>query len=649
LSYTPRFKNRRPKRSLRTILVLWFLLLALVPAIFVTGYSLVKYEQAINSELVQRLRANVREVATTIGDVEKIFVSRRLRHRNDQVLLTYLSTNSVDQARQHILGVSRNTLLSKVNLFNRSGDIISSLDRNDILGTPTKTAKALDYSLSEAFRKALESKVFLSLVEFAGANTMDLISITKIESKSGKPAGYIEEIFTLGPSFLENLKNRLNLEILLLDAKGIIVAGSHPDFQVYPKNFFVQTIGSDSETLFDLTVRNEPFGFVISKVPWAESAFLIGLGASKQKSKAVLKNVNYAFLTVIVAVGLLAVIFSFFTARIILRPLNELLDGIQTTDRKEGPVEIPITTDNEIGVVTESFNEMSQRVWQSKQELEKKVKETEAAYSELKETQARLVHTAKMASLGQLVAGVAHELNNPIGFIYSNMTHLRDYTNRLKKIIETAEAKPKDLAKIKEELEYDYIIGDLQKLIQSCEEGASRTRDIVLGLRNFSRLEEAKLKKVQLEEGIENTLQMISGELKNRVVVHTDYAKMPEVMCYASELNQVFMNLLTNAAQAIENEGEIWIQVRSQGEKAIISIRDSGRGMTQATAEKIFDPFFTTKAIGKGTGLGLSISYGIVKKHGGDITVQSEPGKGTEFKVSVPIDGPPTSQNSNPS
>jgi two-component system NtrC family sensor kinase len=225
------------------------------------------------------------------------------------------------------------------------------------------------------------------------------------------------------------------------------------------------------------------------------------------------------------------------------------------------------------------------------------------------------------------------------------MSHLRDYTEKLKAIIEAGENGKEALEKEKEKADYNYIVEDLPRLITSCEDGARRTRDIVLGLRNFSRLEEAKIKRVSLKEGIENTLKLLSGEMKNRIQVHTHFEIVPDVLCYASQLNQVFMNILTNAAQAIDGEGQIWIHLHRVGEgknaKAVVSIKDTGKGIAKEGIDKIFDPFYTTKSVGQGTGLGLSISYGIVKNHGGDIQVKSEPGKGTEFIVSVPIDGPP--------
>lgn len=626
--------------------MIWFLVLSLAPLMFVTGYSLVKYEQAIDNELVQRLRANSREFVSTVGEYEKYLNTRRVRHRSDPILSHYLLTNSIAQAKGHVQGAVRNSLLASLSLFSREGQLVASLTQDESnRAVDNKSVENASIYLSDTYKETLEKTGAMTIFDVGSNRSMDLIAISRIDTKNGRVAGYVEEIINIGPIFLENLKKRLNLEIILFDSKGQIVAGSHPDFMLYQKDFFSNVVSGDDETFFDLTVRSEPFGFITTPVKWGDATFLVGLGASKQKSKGILRNINYAFFTMICAIGFILILISIFATRVIVRPVYELVDAIQLMEIRDKPIEVPPSTDTELGLLTETFNEMSRRMYQAKGELEKKIKETEQAYAELKDTQARLIHTAKMAGLGQMVAGIAHELNNPIGFIFSNMGHLRDYSSKLGEIIEAGEKGPKALDEAKEKADYKYIMEDLPRLIASCEEGARRTRDIVLGLRNFSRLDEAKLKRVDLKEGIENTLQLLAGETKNRVNVHTDYQPVPEVLCYASQLNQVFMNILTNAAQAIDGEGDIWVSLKPvrEGVKpfAQISIRDSGKGIAPEILEKIFDPFYTTKAVGQGTGLGLSISYGIVKKHGGEIRVKSEVGKGTEFIITVPVAGPP--------
>jgi two-component system NtrC family sensor kinase len=238
------------------------------------------------------------------------------------------------------------------------------------------------------------------------------------------------------------------------------------------------------------------------------------------------------------------------------------------------------------------------------------------------------------------VAGVAHELNNPIGFIYSNMSHLKDYSDKLIDLIELSERNPDQLAEKIKEYDLEYIKTDLPKLVQSCQDGARRTRDIVLGLRNFSRLDETKLKEVDIHELIENTLNLLTGEIKNRIQIHRDYAKLPKIQCFESQMSQVFMNILSNGVQAIENQGNIWIATKLAAANGVESVRisfqDSGKGMSPEVLEKIFDPFFSTKEVGQGTGLGLSISYGVIENHNGEIEVKSQEGIGTEFIVTIP-------------
>jgi signal transduction histidine kinase len=280
-------------------------------------------------------------------------------------------------------------------------------------------------------------------------------------------------------------------------------------------------------------------------------------------------------------------------------------------------------------------------------ELEKKNLELQELYRNLQDTQSQLIQSEKMASLGQMVAGIAHELNNPIGFVYANMITLQNYIRSINKILDLLTKKfdsknssGKDLLSLKklsEELELDFIKEDINNLISDSLQGSRRVKDVVLNLRNFSRLDEAETKKVDLHQGLDSTLLILNHEFKNKIKIHKDYGILPEIQCRAGQINQVFMNILINAIQAIRDGGNIWITSRVKGGNIKIEIRDDGMGIPKSIQNRIFDPFFTTKPVGSGTGLGLSISYRIISEHGGTIKVESEENKGTVFIISIPI------------
>jgi len=263
---------------------------------------------------------------------------------------------------------------------------------------------------------------------------------------------------------------------------------------------------------------------------------------------------------------------------------------------------------------------------------------------ELERLQAQLVHTEKMASLGQLSAGIAHELNNPAGFVYGNMDLLQGYISELSKLFDAYDkvVLPEDAAllvgSVKTQISYERLMGDLNSIISDCREGAQRICDVVRNLRLFSRLDEAKLKSIDIHEGIDSTIRLLSSYFSTgHIVLRRDYTDLPAVNCYAGQLNQVWMNVLVNAAQAVSDQGEVTISTRLDGNSVAIAISDTGTGIPEDELSRIFDPFFTTKPVGEGTGLGLSISYGIVERHGGTIAVVSEVGRGTTFTVRIPI------------
>uniref|UniRef100_C6DZA9 histidine kinase n=1 Tax=Geobacter sp. (strain M21) TaxID=443144 RepID=C6DZA9_GEOSM len=270
------------------------------------------------------------------------------------------------------------------------------------------------------------------------------------------------------------------------------------------------------------------------------------------------------------------------------------------------------------------------------------------AYQELKATHSQLLQQEKMASIGQLAAGVAHEINNPMGFISSNLSTLEKYLERISSFItlQSAKVMPNataevlaELTQARQTLKVDYILQDAPDLVAESMDGANRVRKIVQNLKTFSRVDDAETMYVDLNDCLESTVTIAWNELKYKTTLNRDYGELPPVKCFPHQLNQVFLNILVNAAHAIEVQGEVTITTRCLGETVKVTISDTGCGIPDEIKERIFEPFFTTKEVGKGTGLGLSISYDIVKKHGGSIEVKSTPGKGTTFSVVLPVEG----------
>jgi len=307
---------------------------------------------------------------------------------------------------------------------------------------------------------------------------------------------------------------------------------------------------------------------------------------------------------------------------------------------------------------------LNQRLQSAVFQIQEKNVKLADTLKELKGTQSQMVQAEKMASIGQLAAGVAHEINNPVGFVSSNLKSLTDYQKDLREIISAygqlmvrlsslkdsgldlpaIEALAAQLRKKASDLDVDFILEDIPSLIEESREGLDRIKKIVMDLKDFSHPGEDVLKISDLNLNLDSTLNIVWNELKYKATIHKEYsADLPQIRCYPQQLNQVFMNILVNAAQAIEKQGEIRIVTRETTGYAEIVISDTGQGIPKENLSKIFDPFFTSKEVGKGTGLGLNVAYNIIKKHQGTIDVQSEVGKGTTFTVRIPVNGPATS------
>ena len=411
---------------------------------------------------------------------------------------------------------------------------------------------------------------------------------------------------------------------------------------------------------YDLQGSGKIAGFA----PIDDTSFgwIVGVEIDKSDVFRPIKVLSYWLFGVALLLAALVVLFTYLIAEGISGSLNSLIRSASTIAQGNFDERVPIRSSDEVGMLASTFNEMakalSARELQLQElnrsledmvrdrtvELENSHEALKRAYLDLQSAQEQLVQTEKMASLGQLVAGIAHEIKNPLNFIYGNTGFLADYTQKLQNLVESFEQLPSvsaedraQMANLKEGIHYSFIRDDLKILIDNFTEGARRINTIVTDLRAFSRMDTDTISEVDLHASLEMSLNLLRNQYKNRIEVHKEYGDIPKIHGYSGKLNQVFMNLLSNAFHAVPGKGDVWIRTRRSDGTVEVEIEDNGSGISREHLKRIFEPFFTTKPVGQGTGLGLSISYGIIEQHQGKIVVTSELRKGSMFTVVLPV------------
>ena len=381
------------------------------------------------------------------------------------------------------------------------------------------------------------------------------------------------------------------------------------------------------------------------------STYSVVIGLSENKFQAEGYQNMFDRLKFVVILFLIhAVIISAFMSKMINKPLMDLVSGVQEFGKGNFGYKLKDSGFEEIDKLVNAYNHMSAQLLDLYESLEKKVeertKELEQANQKLKETQTMMVHSEKMRSLGELVAGIAHEINNPINFIYGNIMILDNYQKDLLALIDKYSLQEssmnpdavREISDFKQTIDLDFLKDDIADLIRSCLEGVERTKNIILDLKNFSRMDEMVFSECNIPKEIDTTLNILNNKIKNRIVVHKDYEEnLPKIEAYGGQINQVFMNILDNAQGAIKGTGDIFISAKKEGENIKIEFRDTGCGIKKENLNKIFEPFFTTKPVGQGTGLGMSIAYRVIEAHNGKISVESEQGVGTKITILLPV------------
>ena len=355
------------------------------------------------------------------------------------------------------------------------------------------------------------------------------------------------------------------------------------------------------------------------------------------------RRFSHAVLAVAV---ILAAVFATILVRLVTVPVMQLAEAAGAVAGGNVDVELDVLANDEIGDLSRSFNQMTAslrkardqimshqlKLQEANEELGSKNHDLEDAMRLLRETQQQLVMREKMASLGNLVAGVAHEINNPVGAVMS----AADTSSRSIDLVCSALDEGVDLDKIKMGKRFQSALQILRNNNDVTLMASGRIAEIVKSLKNFARLDEAEFQEADIHEGLDSTLTLLQHQYKGRVAVEKDYGEIPTIPCYPNQLNQVFMNVLSNAQQAIGDQGTVTITTRHRGDDVVIEFADDGTGIETDDLGKIFDPGFTTKGVGVGMGLGLSITYNIIKRHNGDIAVESAPGRGTTVTITLP-------------
>ena len=479
-------------------------------------------------------------------------------------------------------------------------------------------------------------------------------------------------------SYLQNILDNTETDLVAMnlgtgrgflsydDGGGVIRRGGGPD------GTDSQPVG-DSDKLYDAILAGattcdyttaDGHGKMagLARVSDRSFGWVVGLEIDEEDILRSIKILRNWLFGVCAFIGITGVAFTWLIARGITRPLKTLTRSAQKISHGDFGERLEIRSSDEIGLLASAFNEMSlalssheaqiqemtrnleTMVKKRTEELENSNEALKQAYLDLQNAHEQLVQTEKMASLGQLVAGIAHEIKNPLNFIYGNTDFLRDYTLKTQTLVEKLEAlpsiSPDDRQKITDEkkaINYDFIRGDLRTLIDDLTEGTERINTIVSDLRVFSRVDAADTAEMDVHALIDMSLNLLRNQYKDRVEIHKDYGDISKIRGYAGKLNQVFMNLLSNAFYAIAEKGDVWIRTSTRNGSVEIEIEDSGVGIPKENLKRIFEPFFTTKPVGQGTGLGLSISYGVIEQHHGEIRVLSVPGKGTVFFIRLPI------------
>jgi signal transduction histidine kinase len=688
---------------MRSYLLCVLVPLTLLPLMVLAGLLHFFIQASFDEEVGRRARPETQSLARNLDTLEKR-LARQVHQlsRSDETKIAVI-TQDPSRLQSRVRPWLETSLFDDVKIYGHRGQLLSHFERKpseegvvsapwmQLFGLP-ETRKDREPASKSAATLALSAESFVSadarvtegalVVDFrkflVREGSWTLRQIRNDQTKpsglvftlyrslldsDGKIAGFIEGSVILDSAKWHHLGLFQGVEFVLVGADRRVLSASRPAFE----GLFEGLLGSwkELETASEtnlpsktVEVLDTPFEFFFAPMLGenGQTEAWVGVGLSREQHVFLQNRILIWVVGITVLLSMLVTLFSILLSKSLTQPIQQLVNAAESVRSGEAVAPVRVEATREVAFLVDRFNEMSMSVYAAKRTLETKLEELAETNIQLTQMQDQLVQSAKMSSLGQLVAGVAHELNNPIAFIYSNMVQMRQYLKNLEQLTELVDSLQDKLpseervriAKMLERMEWDYVKADMADIVQSSLEGSVRVKDIVLGLRNFSRLDKGQVAETDLNLALKNTAKLLVGQMKNRVSVDWSLCDEGFVRCNVSQVNQVFMNIMANAIQAIEGEGHLFVQtenIKHQGTDFLrVRIQDSGTGMAPEVVAKIFDPFFTTKSVGEGTGLGLSIVYGIVQKHGGFIDVKSvqfpDPMHGSTFDIYLPKHGP---------
>ncbi len=630
------------RMSIRQKISLPFILMFLVTWFLGTSAFGYYFSRSLEQKKSDEIEALIQIIFRDIKKAKyQLEINARLISEDSQ-LIQALNSNQQRYLLQDMLPFKASLSLDLIKIVDRDGNNLIDL-RTPLL----KKATILDQI---AISQAINGVNLSSMIATESPMPYVLVGTAPIKSPEGIVGGIIIG-HAISSDLLLEMTQGLGKDIVALHQQQPIASTLPNANQIQWHNVLKSKSRSRSMTQ-ELSINQQPYmakTMVIDGLVNTELELLIlnslqGLRQSQQRLWIAVAIFSLLGVAIASTMGYLI-------AGAISRPIKKVTDASAQLAEGDLTIRVPAISGDELSQLAQGFNFMAEQIQQRDRQLNLKMQELQDTLEKLSVTQMRLVQTEKMASLGQIVAGIAHELNNPVTFIYGNVEHAFNYIEDLLNLIyvyqqeypEPTEA----LAETIEEIDLYFLIDDLKKILQSMKSGAERIKKIILDLRNFSRLDEADLKSVDLLEGLENTLKILQHRFKpqgNRPAIELvkDYQKLPLVECYAAQINQVFMNIVSNAIDALEMVAKPMIKIETKlsddFQQVKVAISDNGCGIPEEVIPKIFDPFFTTKPVGKGTGMGLAVSYQVVvNQHGGLLECVSKPGEGSKFLITLPI------------